>query len=160
MVNSKTGSEAKFPMKRCRTSPLNSSKLRVEMHNCHLAWMRKIDKFEWCKQYRVRIIKINESNKTSINNRVWARVREIVIANTKKLFRASSNSVYISAFTAWRIFTIHLGFSQRNYNTNYLHKTRSTKLQSSNLYTRDKDKANEEYNLVTIKITNSLFTTS
>ena len=46
MVNSKTRSEVEFPMNDCRTSPLNSFKLRVEMHNCLLTCKKKTDKHE------------------------------------------------------------------------------------------------------------------
>ena len=50
-VHSKTRNETEFPIKGSKTSPLNSSKLKVEVLNCLLTWMRKTDKYEWCKQY-------------------------------------------------------------------------------------------------------------
>jgi len=121
----KTRSEAKFPMKGSRTSSLNSFRLRVEMHTFLLSLRRKTDKYEWCKQYRTSRIKIKERNKISISNRVWARVRE-TITSTKNLFWSSSNSPYVPAFTAWSIFTVHLGFLRRSHNNNGLHKTWST----------------------------------
>jgi len=68
MVNSKTRSEAEFPIKGSRTSPLNSSGLKVEVHNCFLTWMRKTEKYEWCKQYIVSRRKCNESNNTGASN--------------------------------------------------------------------------------------------
>ena len=41
-----TRSEAAFPIKGFSTFPLNSSRLRVEMYNCLLSWMRKTDKYD------------------------------------------------------------------------------------------------------------------
>jgi len=68
MVNSKTRSEARFPIKGSRVSPLNSSRLRVEVHNCLLPWIRQTNKYEWCKQYVASRVKCNESNNTSVSN--------------------------------------------------------------------------------------------
>ena len=68
MVNSKTRSEAGFPIKGSRASPLNSSRLRVEVHNCLLPWIRQTNKYEWCKQYVASRVKCNESNNTSVSN--------------------------------------------------------------------------------------------
>ena len=71
----KTRSEVGFPIKSSRTSTLNSSRLRVEVLNCLLTWMRKIDKYEWYKQYIASKVKCNESNNTriAIEKREWER---------------------------------------------------------------------------------------
>ena len=69
--------------------------------------MRKTNKYEWSKQYIANRVKCNEINNTAVSNRERVRVREKAIANTRNLFWDSSNSLYVPAFTAWRIFTIH-----------------------------------------------------
>ena len=107
----KLRSEAGFPIKGSRTSPLYSSRLRVEVLNYLLDWKRKIDKYEWYKQCIARTMKGKKN--TSISNRDRVRVREKAIANTRNLFRGSSNSLYIITFTARRIFTIHLRSSTK-----------------------------------------------
>jgi len=87
-------------------------------------------------------------------------VRENVITNTRDLFQGSSNLLYVHAFTAWRIFTIHQGSLQiyHNYKAYTRFEMHNSNLQFS---TQEVAQTNEVYKLLmTTKITNPLLTTS
>jgi len=77
------------------------------------SWLKEENRQIWMMQEMNR--KCNETKNTSANNRDRVRVREKAIANTRDLFRGLSTKLYVPAFIAWRIFTIHNGISTKDY---------------------------------------------
>ena len=105
----KSRTEARFLIKGSKTSPPYFSTLRVELSIAFLIVREKPTSIKMQAMYN----KCNERKNTSVSNRGRVRVREKAITNIRNLFRGSSSSLYVPAFTAWRISTIHLASSTK-----------------------------------------------